>query len=237
MDKPRLGTLYLVPDPLDFHCDTQVTLDWVLPQHTMEVAAGLSYWVCENAKSTRAFLKRVGETHTLTAPLPEQTITELPRHVHKKGDHQSGFDGKPLLGAALQGHDVGLVSEAGMPAVADPGSSLVRAAHDAGVEVIPREFVLDATDVARQPAGFQPRVATPYFGYGYQTWLQPNKTRTFALQGIHGQSMLIQPANQIVIVLTSVNTKPSGQQDMRPYHYRAALWAGVLRSLGGDVGE
>jgi CubicO group peptidase (beta-lactamase class C family) len=80
-------------------------------------------------------------------------------------------------------------------------------------------------------------VATPYFGYGYQTWLQPNKTRTFALQGINGQSMLIQPANQIVIVQTSANFKPSGQQDMRPYHYRAALWAGVLRSLGGDVGE
>jgi hypothetical protein len=49
--------------------------------------------------------------------------------------------------------------------------------------------------------------------------------------------MLIQPANQIVIVQTSANFKPSGQQDMRPYHYRAALWAGVLMSLGGDVGE
>ena len=107
----------------------------------------------------------------------------------------------------------------------------------AGVEVIPREFVLDATDVARQPAGFKPRVATPYFGYGYQVWLQPNKTRTFALQGIHGQSMLIQPANQIVIVQTSANMKPSGQQDMQPYRYRGAFWAGVLRSLGGDVGE
>ncbi len=105
------------------------------------------------------------------------------------------------------------------------------------VEVIPREFVLDATEVARQPAGFQPRVATNYFGYGYQVWLQPNKTRTFALQGIHGQSMLIQPSNQIVIVLTSVNSKPSGQQDMRPYQIRHAFWAGMLKSLGGQVGD
>jgi CubicO group peptidase (beta-lactamase class C family) len=113
----------------------------------------------------------------------------------------------------------------------------VGAGDGAGVEVIPREFVLDATDVSRQPPGFKPRVATPYFGYGYQVWLQPNKTRTFALQGIHGQSMLIQPANQIVIVQTSANMKPSGQQDMQPYRYRAAFWAGVLRSLGGDVGE
>ena len=57
--------------------------------------------------------------------------------MHKKGDHQSGFDGKPLLAAALQGQDVGLVSEAGMPAVADPGSSVVRAAHDLGITVVP----------------------------------------------------------------------------------------------------
>jgi CubicO group peptidase (beta-lactamase class C family) len=113
----------------------------------------------------------------------------------------------------------------------------VRTIEGVASEVIPREFVLDATDIARQPPGFKPRVATPYFGYGYQTWLQPNKTRTFALQGIHGQSMLIQPSSQIVIVQTSVNAKPSGQQDMRPYQYRAAFWAGVLRSLGGEVGE
>jgi CubicO group peptidase (beta-lactamase class C family) len=112
------------------------------------------------------------------------------------------------------------------------GSDVVR-----GLEIIPREFVLDATDAARQPAGFKPRVATAYFGYGYQTWLQPNKTRTFALQGIHGQSMLIQPSSQIVIVQTSVNAKPSGQQDLRPYQIRNAFWAGVLKSLGGEVGE
>jgi CubicO group peptidase (beta-lactamase class C family) len=112
-----------------------------------------------------------------------------------------------------------------------------RSTDSGDVEIIPREFVLDATDVAKQPAGFKPRVATPYFGYGYQTWLQPNKTRTFVLQGIHGQSMLIQPSSQIVIVQTSVNVKPSGQQDMQPYRYRVAFWAGVLRSLGGEVGE
>jgi 16S rRNA (cytidine1402-2'-O)-methyltransferase len=47
------------------------------------------------------------------------------------------FDAKPLLAACLQGHDVGLVSEAGMPAVADPGSSVVRAAHDLGIKVVP----------------------------------------------------------------------------------------------------
>jgi 16S rRNA (cytidine1402-2'-O)-methyltransferase len=127
----------LVPTPLDFGCAEQAPIQDVLPTHTLASAARIQHWVCENAKSTRVFLKRVGETHSLIAPLPEQTITELPRHVHKKGDHQSGFDGKPLLAAALHGFDVGLVSEAGMPAVADPGSSVVRAAHDLGITVVP----------------------------------------------------------------------------------------------------
>lgn len=134
---PNLGRLFLVPTPLDFGCAEQSPITDVLPSSTLSAASLIQHWVCENAKSTRAFLKRVGETHPLIAPLPEQSITELPRHVHKKGDHQSGFDGKPLLAAALQGHDVGLVSEAGMPAVADPGSSVVRAAHDLGMAVVP----------------------------------------------------------------------------------------------------
>ena len=131
------GHLFLVPTPLDFGCAEQTPITDVLPEATLAAAAGIHHWVCENAKTTRAFLKRVGETHPLVALLPEQHITELPRHVHKKGDHQSGFDGKPLLAAALQGHNVGLISEAGMPAVADPGSSVVRAAHDLGLRVVP----------------------------------------------------------------------------------------------------
>ncbi len=133
---PR-GRLLLVPTPLDFACNVQAPITQVLPEATLAMSSCLQHWICENAKSTRAFLKRVGQTHPLQTPLSEQTITELPRHVHKKGDHQSGFDGKPLLQAALHGHDVGLVSEAGMPAVADPGSSVVRAAHDLGLTVVP----------------------------------------------------------------------------------------------------
>ena len=136
-DGSRLGTLYLVPAPLDFHCDTQVALDWVLPRHTMEVAASLSHWVCENAKSARALLKRIDAHKPLATALQAQIIVELPREVHKKGDHGTAWDAKALLQAALQGHDMGLLSEAGMPAVADPGSSLVRAAHDLGLAVVP----------------------------------------------------------------------------------------------------
>jgi 16S rRNA (cytidine1402-2'-O)-methyltransferase len=109
----------------------------VMPQGTLETAAGLTHWICENAKTARAYLKRIGATHPLAAPLQEQQITELPREVHKKGDHGGGFDARPLLAPALEGHDVGLLSEAGMPAIADPGSSVVRAAHDLELQVVP----------------------------------------------------------------------------------------------------
>jgi 16S rRNA (cytidine1402-2'-O)-methyltransferase len=129
--------LLLVPTPLDFGCATLAPIADVLPAATLQAAAQTTHWITENAKSTRAFLKRVGEHQPLAQPLQQQVITELPREVHKKGDHKGGFDARPLLQAALAGHDVGLVSEAGMPAVADPGSSVVRAAHDLGLQVLP----------------------------------------------------------------------------------------------------
>ena len=131
------GTLYLVPAPLDFGCDSEVDLQNTMPMGTLTVAAQLNYWVCENAKSTRAYLKRVHAIVPLRHPVQVQHIQELPREVHKKGDHTGNFDARHLLAPALEGNDVGLVSEAGMPAIADPGSSVVRAAHDLGIKVVP----------------------------------------------------------------------------------------------------
>jgi 16S rRNA (cytidine1402-2'-O)-methyltransferase len=134
------GRLYLVPAPLDFGCTPQVPLGDVLPQATIVTAARLTHWICENAKSARAFLKRIDSVTPLALPLQAQQILELPREVHKKGDHVGPggivFDARPMLAHALNGHDIGLLSEAGMPAVADPGSSVVRAAHDLGLEVV-----------------------------------------------------------------------------------------------------
>lgn len=132
------GALYLVPAPLDFGCGDTVPLRDVLPEGTLVAAAGIEHWICENAKSARAYLKRIGELHPLGKPLQELRIAELPRHVHKKGDHApASFDARPLLAAAVAGHGVGLLSEAGMPAVADPGASVVRAAHELGIAVVP----------------------------------------------------------------------------------------------------
>lgn len=137
------GTLYLVPTPLDFGVSQETAAapgQW-LPAETLGAASRLTHWITENAKSTRAFLKRVEASHGLAAPLQAQHITELPRAAHKKGDHapeaQGDAQARALLAPALQGHDMGLVSEAGMPAIADPGSSIVRAAHAMGLRVVP----------------------------------------------------------------------------------------------------
>jgi len=107
-----------------------------MPHGTLATAARLGHWVCENAKSLRGYLGRVHTIVPLTAPIQALRIVELPRELHKKGDHQHGFDATGLLAPALAGHDIGLASEAGMPAIADPGSSVVRAAHALGIEVV-----------------------------------------------------------------------------------------------------
>ena len=139
--KGKAGTLYLVPAPLDFGCESQTALTEVLPEGTLRRAASLTHWISENAKTARAYLKRIDALFPLAAPLQAQNIAELPREAHKKGDHGNKgaavFDPKPLLAPALAGQDMGLISEAGMPAVADPGSSIVRAAHDLGIRVVP----------------------------------------------------------------------------------------------------
>lgn len=104
-------------------------------------------------------------------------------------------------------------------------------------QIIPLDFLMDATDQSRLPRNFRPRIATPFYGYGYQTWVFPMKERTFALQGIHGQVIYIQPATKIVMVQTSVFDRAGGTQDPTAWRRTLDLWYGVLRSLGGRINE
>ena len=102
-------------------------------------------------------------------------------------------------------------------------------------QIISADYLREATDIAKQPPAFAPYKATPYFGYGYQFWLHPFKERSFAFQGVHGQSVFVQPASGIVMVQTAVYDKASGAQDPEPHAERSALWLGVLQSLGGNT--
>jgi 16S rRNA (cytidine1402-2'-O)-methyltransferase len=130
------GSLYLVPNTLDFGTSAPIApIEDVLPASVLRVAARLTHWVAENAKTTRAFLKRVDAVVPLSQPLQSLAIVELPR-PQKGARLSTSVDLSALLAPARQGHDIGLISEAGLPAVADPGAALVQAAHAAGIGVI-----------------------------------------------------------------------------------------------------
>ncbi|MCZ2439512.1 MAG: SAM-dependent methyltransferase [Burkholderiales bacterium] len=130
------GRLLLVPNTLD-HGSDPVPIEAVLARGVLEQAAALRHWVVEDARSARAFLKRVGAVTPLGAPLQEITIAELPRARKGSGEQAPASAWTALLQPALAGHDLGLLSEAGLPAVADPGAQLVAAAHEAGLRVLP----------------------------------------------------------------------------------------------------
>lgn len=134
------GRLYLVPTPLDFGCGAEQPLADSLPLGTLRTAARLPSWISENAKSTRAFLRRVAQVVPLAQPIQALAIQEIAHALHKKGDHHVTLApdaARALLADALAGRDMGLISEAGMPALADPGSSIVHAAHALGIAVVP----------------------------------------------------------------------------------------------------
>jgi 16S rRNA (cytidine1402-2'-O)-methyltransferase len=135
----KLGKLILMPNTLDFGVDDSLDLREVLPQRVIETAARLTHWAAENAKTTRSLLKRIDAISPLNQPLQALQIAELPRPPKggKGGRGEDTADWLALLDPVQAGHDLGLVSEAGLPAVADPGARLVALAHEAGIEVVP----------------------------------------------------------------------------------------------------
>jgi 16S rRNA (cytidine1402-2'-O)-methyltransferase len=124
------GTLYLIPNTLGPTEAAPHALSHILPEQVQDIASKLDYFVAENAKTARAFLKLVAIDHPLARPLQEIRIAEL--NVNTPPQALAA-----LLAPLLEGRDAGLVSEAGVPAVADPGADLVRLAHQHGVPVRP----------------------------------------------------------------------------------------------------
>ena len=121
MSSDPAGSLYLLPNTLG-----DAPPEAVIPAAALNRARALDYFIAENPKSARAFLKRIGYPH----PLQEVRIERL--------DHNTRPSEIPsLLEPVLGGRDAGLLSEAGLPAVADPGAALVRLAHENGVRVVP----------------------------------------------------------------------------------------------------
>ena len=119
--KPTLGTLYLIPVTLG---DDMV--QHVIPDYVLNVARKLEIFVVESEKSARHFLSTI---KTL------KPVREL--NLHLLNEHTDMKSLPDLLAPLLAGENVGLMSDAGCPAVADPGAQLVQLAHKKGIKVVP----------------------------------------------------------------------------------------------------
>lgn len=115
------GKIYMLPTPIG---DTPV---WdVLPQYNRTVIDRLEYFIVENTRSARRFLSRAG----IQRPIDSLRFAELNEHSTPEAVAE-------LLTPVLAGTDAGVISEAGLPGVADPGADLAALAHLRGVEVVP----------------------------------------------------------------------------------------------------
>lgn len=115
------GKIYMLPTPIG---DTPV---WdVLPQYNRTVIDRLEYFIVENTRSARRFLSRAG----IQQPIDSLRFAELNEHSTPEAVAE-------LLTPVLAGTDAGVISEAGLPGVADPGADLAALAHLHGVEVVP----------------------------------------------------------------------------------------------------
>lgn len=100
-----------------------------------------------------------------------------------------------------------------------------------GKPIVPRDYLLEATDFRRQPAAFAPRKATPYYGYGYQFWTYPAASRRFALLGVYGQSIFVDPQLRLAMVITAVQRDAVSIADGFGAE-RNALWRAVVERYG-----
>ena len=98
-------------------------------------------------------------------------------------------------------------------------------------EIIPKDFLIEATDWTLQPEAFAPKKATPYYGYGYQVWTFPSKKRRFALLGVYGQSVFVDPEQKLVMVHLAANTKAKSNQTSMGLEV-GSLWYGVVTHYG-----
>ncbi|MDL2356267.1 MAG: serine hydrolase [Pseudomonadota bacterium] len=98
-------------------------------------------------------------------------------------------------------------------------------------QIIPRDYLIEATDWHRAAPAFQPNQATPYYGYGYQFWTFPGEKRRFAMLGVYGQMIFVDPELKLVMVQTAANAtaKAGGTTLGRDVD---AFWRGVVRQYG-----
>lgn len=120
-DRPKKGTLFLIPVPLADNASAKSFTPYLV-----ETINSIRTYIVENEKTARKFLKEAG----LTIPQSELTI-------HDYGKHKRTMSLTAFFRELMLGENVGLMSEAGCPGVADPGAEIVAEAHKRGMDVVP----------------------------------------------------------------------------------------------------
>lgn len=115
-----LGTLYLLPVPIGESALTQV-----IPNYNIELVKSLTHFIAEDAKNARRFLKMCAYE-----PISNAIIEELNEHNQKSNLSE-------LIKPLLDGKNIGLMSDAGCPGIADPGAEVVKLAHQKNIKVVP----------------------------------------------------------------------------------------------------
>ena len=130
----------------------------------------------------------------------------------------------------------GLESGAGSfnATLSDYGRLGVLLANDGAIgkrQIVPKDYLLEATDAHRHPDAFAPGLVSPYFGYGYQFWIFPGDKRRFALVGAYGQSIFVDPELKLVMVVTAAAKDADVFKESFGAE-RDAVWRGVIRTFG-----
>lgn len=115
------GKIYMLPCPI-----SEGNPYDVLPERNRAVMASLDYFIVENTRSARRFLSAA----KIGRPIEELEFAEC-------NEHTTSLEIEPLLRPVLDGRNAGIISEAGLPGVADPGADVVAAAQRKGIEVVP----------------------------------------------------------------------------------------------------
>lgn len=116
------GYLYLIPTTLGEETEPLE----VMPYSVKKVVEEIDHFIVENEKSARRFIKKI----TPKKPQPSLTIMKLDKYADE-------IETQSYLDVCESGVSVGLLSEAGVPAVADPGATMVKLAHEKGIRVVP----------------------------------------------------------------------------------------------------
>jgi len=119
--KDMSAKIYLIPNLL-----SETDTEQVIPEHVRQLATGLLHFVVENEKVSRRFLKKL-----------DRSIDIDKLSFYDMGKHSDTRTIADAISAAKAGHNIGVISDAGCPGVADPGSEFISMAHQAGLEVVP----------------------------------------------------------------------------------------------------